>query len=161
MTRVIHPFEPVFDSDSEILILGSFPSVKSRENGFYYGHPRNRFWKVLSAIFHTDEPLTNSAKKQLLLSHHIALWDMLASCTIIGSSDTSIRDAVSNDLTFLLAQTKITRILINGSKATALFRKHVRLPLDIEVITVPSTSAANAGCDLDTLIQAYKQALSL
>lgn len=159
MTRLIHPFEPVFDSDSEILILGSFPSVKSRENGFYYGHPRNRFWKVLSAIFQVDEPLTNPAKKQFLLAHHIALWDVLASCTITGSSDASIRDAIPNNLKDLLSKTRIKRILINGSKAATLFRKHIDLTNDIEVIVLPSTSAANAACDLDSLIETYRKAL--
>lgn len=153
-----HPFDPVFDSESKILILGTFPSVKSRENGFYYGHPQNRFWKVISAVCETDVPITSAAKKQLLLNHKIALWDVLHSCEIVGSSDASITNAVPNDISALITHSKITLICFNGKKAEALFRSF-NPKLDLPMITLPSTSAANAIMSLDTLMKRWDEAL--
>jgi len=153
-----HPFDPVFDSESKILILGTFPSVKSRENGFYYGHPQNRFWKVISALCMSEVPITIAAKKQLLLSHKIALWDVLRSCEIVGSSDASITDAVPNDISTLITHSKITLICFNGKKAEVLFRSFSP-NLGIDMITLPSTSAANAIVSLETLVKRWNEVL--
>lgn len=133
--RLTHEFDPVFQKDSRILILGTFPSVKSREQHFYYGHPQNRFWKILAAI--TGEPVPSSVpeKKHLLLSHGIALWDVILSCDIIGSSDSSIRNVVPADIPGLLRQTSIQAVFGNGSKACELYKKY----------TVPMLAAPSAG----------------
>ncbi len=155
---MIHPFEPVYDLDSRVLILGTFPSVKSRENGFYYGHPQNRFWRVISALLDTELPLTNEAKKTFLLSHKIALWDVLHSCEIIGSSDASITQALPNDIQSLIKNSKISLICLNGQKAAALFRSF-NPDCQIEVLTLPSTSAANAAITLDQLIYRWAEVL--
>lgn len=133
--RLTHEFDPVFQKDSRILILGTFPSVKSREQHFYYGHPQNRFWKILAAI--TGEPVPSSVpeKKHLLLSHGIALWDVILSCDIIGSSDSSIRNVVPADIPGLLRQTSIQAVFGNGSKACELYKKY----------TVPMLADPSAG----------------
>ena len=120
--NVTHNFAPVWDEQSRILILGTFPSVKSRENHFYYGHPQNRFWKVLAALTDWEVPQTIEEKKAMLLANHIAIWDVIASCQIIGSSDSSIRDVVVNDIQGLLQKTNIQKIYANGGKANAAFR---------------------------------------
>ncbi|MBQ4575241.1 MAG: DNA-deoxyinosine glycosylase [Clostridia bacterium] len=157
MEQLTHTFAPVYNRDSRVLILGSFPSVKSREQGFYYGHPQNRFWRVLSAI--TGEPLPDGIedKRALLLKHHIALWDVCASCEIEGSSDASIRGVIPNDIATILAGTKIKRILLNGKTAAKLFERLIRPSLAFEggVVPLPSTSPANAGMKLDALIEAW------
>lgn len=153
-----HPFDPVFDSVSKILILGTFPSVKSRENGFYYGHPQNRFWKVISAVCKSDVPITIAAKKQLLLNHKIALWDVLRSCEIVGSSDASITNAVPNDISTLITHSKITLICFNGKKAETLFRSFGP-NLGIDMVTLPSTSAANAIMSLEALMKRWDEVL--
>ena len=114
--HLTHTFEPVFNKESQVLILGSFPSVKSRENNFYYGHPQNRFWKVLARIFEAEEPKTIDEKKSFLLEHHIAVWDVIESCTIIGSSDSSIKDVVVNDISKVLENSVIDTIYVNGGK---------------------------------------------
>ena len=108
---IIHPFNPIYDKDSKVLVLGSIPSPKSRELGFYYGHPQNRFWKVLSKVY--DEPIPNTIeeKKTFVLKHHIALWDVVHSCEIVGASDSSIRNVVSNDIENLLLKTNIKYII--------------------------------------------------
>lgn len=121
--HIIHEIEPVFDAKSRVLMLGTMPSPKSREQGFYYGHPQNRFWKVLAAAFDAEVPQTIPEKKQLLLTHHIALWDVLASCTIAGASDASIRDPKPNDIAQLCAAAPIEQIFCTGTKATQLYRK--------------------------------------
>ena len=110
----MHPIPPVYDRNSEILILGSFPSVKSRESGFFYGHPQNRFWKVLSAVCEAPLPVTVPEKRAFLLAHRIALWDVIASCRITGSSDASIRDAVPNDLGPILSEAPVRQIYTTG-----------------------------------------------
>lgn len=155
-----HPFEPIYDQKSTVLILGTFPSVKSRENGFYYGHPQNRFWKVISALVGSEVPMTNEAKKTFLLNHKIALWDVLQSCEIIGSSDASITQAVPNELLSIIKNTKISLICLNGKKAAALFQSF-NPDCQTEVITPPSTSAANAVMTLDQLTHRWAEVLKL
>ena len=121
--HVTHTFEPVFNEESKVLILGSFPSVKSRENNFYYGQPQNRFWKVLARLYKEEVPQTIEEKKLFLLEHHIALWDVIESCTIIGSSDTSIKDVVINDFSKVLENSAIEKIYVNGTKAYDLYHR--------------------------------------
>ena len=122
--KIEHTFEPVYDKNSKILILGSFPSVKSRENNFYYGHPQNRFWKVIAAVLKVKPPETIEEKRMMLLEHNIAIWDVIASCSIQGSSDTSIKDVVVNDFTEILANSEIEKIYVNGGKAYELYHKY-------------------------------------
>ncbi len=114
---VIHNIPPVFDKNSEILILGSFPSVKSREAEFFYGHKQNRFWKVTSAVFGCNVPETIDEKKKFLLENRIALWDVIARCEITGSSDVSIKNAVANNLDVILDTAEIKNIFVNGKTA--------------------------------------------
>ena len=159
--NISHTFEPVYNEASEILILGSFPSVKSRENHFYYGHPQNRFWKVLANVLNTDVPETIFEKKQMLLEHHIAVWDVIASCTILGSSDTSIKDVVVNDFTEILTKSNITKIYVNGTKAYELYHKYAEQKTGIKAIKLPSTSPANAAWKLDRLCEAWKKEIKL
>ncbi len=154
-----HPFAPVFDPDSRILILGSFPSVRSREEGFYYGHPRNRFWKMLALCFGEPLPVTGEEKRQLLLRHRIALWDVLASCEITGSSDSSIRSAVPNDLRRILDHASIGRILCNGATAGKLCLRYFGEALPCSPVILPSTSPANASWTLERLCEAWKASL--
>lgn len=158
-THVIHTFEPVFDQDSKILILGSLPSVKSRENQFYYGHPQNRFWKVISAIYHEELPNTIEEKKNLLLKNHIALWDVIASCDIAGSADSSIKNVTGNDMCVILDRAKINRIYVNGGKAYELFVKYCKQDNQPPLIKLPSTSPANATWSLERLTETWKKEL--
>ncbi len=151
-----HPFAPVFASDSRVLVLGTFPSVKSRENAFYYGHPQNRFWRLLAALFDTDIPITIPQKKHLLLQHHIALWDVLASCDITGSADSSIQRPVPNDIGTLLAQTSVHTLYANGQTAAALYRRWCEPQTGKPIIALPSTSPANAAWTLEKLISAWE-----
>ena len=125
--HLTHTFEPVFNRESKILILGSFPSVKSRENNFYYGHPQNRFWKVLAQIFEVEVPQTIDEKRTFLLEHHIAVWDVIESCTIIGSSDSSIKDVVVNDFLKVLKNSEIETIYVNGGKERGGYRPRSNL----------------------------------
>ena len=152
---VTHPIPPVFDEHSKILILGSFPSVKSRESGFFYGHPQNRFWRVLSSLFHEDLPVTIDEKRALLLRNGVALFDVLASCRIVGSSDASIRDVRPNDLRPILSRAKIERIYTNGAQATALYRRYLQRETGLDCIALPSTSPANAAFSLEKLISEW------
>ncbi|WP_431602432.1 DNA-deoxyinosine glycosylase [Proteiniclasticum ruminis] len=152
----------MYNKYSTTLILGSFPSVKSRASMFYYAHPQNRFWRILPRIYNNHQTLeTNEEKSQFLLEHRIALWDVLHSCTIEGSSDSSIKDAVPNDLTFLLENSDIRRILCNGTTAYKLFQKFQKFDLEksVEVLQLPSTSPANARFSEETLEKIWKEAL--
>lgn len=153
--HLTHTFEPVFNKESKILILGSFPSVKSRENNFYYGHPQNRFWKVLAQLFEANVPQTIEEKKTFLLEHHIAIWDVIESCTIIGSSDASIKDVVVNDFSKVLEHSVVERIYVNGGKAYELYRKYAQERIGIQAIKLPSTSPANAAWNLEKLCNAW------
>lgn len=153
--RLKHTFDPVFDENSKVLILGSFPSVKSRENNFYYGHPQNRFWKVLARIYEVEVPQTIKEKKTFLLEHHIAVWDVIESCTITGSSDSSIKDVVVNDFSKVLGNSAIESIYVNGGKAYELYRKYAEKQTVIEAVKLPSTSPANAAWSLERLCEAW------
>ena len=154
--NVTHNFAPVWDEQSRILILGTFPSVKSRENHFYYGHPQNRFWKVLAAV--TDHaPLENvEEKKQFLLEHQIALWDVIASCDIIGSSDSSIKNVVANDIDRILSEAPIRQIFVNGQTAFKLYKKYVLPETGVMPVCLPSTSPANAAWNMEKLTEAWQ-----
>jgi len=153
---VRHSLEPVYDGESTILILGTMPSVASRETGFYYSHPQNRFWQVLSAVFDEPLPYTNEQKKKLVLGRGIALWDVLASCEIDGSEDSSIRKPVANDFSALLAGSAIRTVYTTGEKAASLYRKLCRSSTGFDAIPLPSTSPANRGrYPLNTLIEIY------
>ena len=161
-THVRHEFEPVFDETSRVLILGSFPSVKSREQKFYYGHPQNRFWKVLARVCKTETvPDTIEEKKQFLLAHHIAVWDVIAECDIIGSSDSSIKNVVPNDLNRILKNAPIQQIYGNGGKAYALYQKYTYPQIQREMIKLPSTSPANAAWQLDRLADQWGRCFRL
>lgn len=138
------------------LILGSFPSVKSRLTEFYYSHPQNRFWKVLAAIYSCPVPDTIERKKNLILSHNLALFDVIASCDISGSADSKITNVVPNDLAPILSGSKITKIYVNGKTAEKYYNKYLRTSTDIECVTLPSTSPANAACSLEKLIESWK-----
>ncbi len=154
--NIKHTFDPVYDKHSRILILGTFPSVKSRENLFYYGHPQNRFWKVIACLTGSPVPETIREKKDMLLLHHIALWDVVGSCTITGSSDSTIRDVKVNDIKGLLDKTGITAIYGNGAKACELYDRFVREQTRMEIRKLPSTSPANAAYDLERLCGKWK-----
>ncbi len=153
--HVVHPFEPLYDSSSRILILGSLPSVRSRQQHFYYGHPQNRFWKMLAMLF--DEPLPQSIeeKKQLVLRHNLALYDTIYSCDIIGSSDSSIRNVVPSDLSAIISQSRIELIICNGQTSGRCFRKYQEKQLGMSAVILPSTSPANAACSLEKLTEAW------
>ena len=154
MNTVTHPIPPVFDSASRILILGSFPSVKSREGHFFY-HPQNRFWKTLAGILAVPVPGSIDEKKEFLLSHHIALWDVIASCSIEGSSDSSIHDVVPNDLSRILSTADIRAIFCNGKTSWNYYRKYQESATGIPAISLPSTSPANAAWTLEKLEGAW------
>jgi hypoxanthine-DNA glycosylase len=154
-SHVTHTFEPVYNKDSKILVLGSFPSVKSREIQFYYGHPQNRFWRMLAEIFKEPIAQTKEEKKALILQHHLALWDVIASCDIEGSSDSSIRNVEANDLYRILQQADITKILLNGGKAFELYQKYCKSERMPKAIKMPSTSPANAACKIERLTSVW------
>ncbi|MBR5508747.1 MAG: DNA-deoxyinosine glycosylase [Lachnospiraceae bacterium] len=155
--HVEHTFEPVYDEESEILILGTFPSVKSREQDFYYGHPQNRFWKVLANLTGEKIPQTVEDKKEMLLKHHIAIWDVVQSCDIIGSSDSSIKNVVPADLNYVLTNSNITRIFVNGDKAYKLYKKYCQEATGRDAVKLPSTSPANAVFTLERLICSWRE----
>lgn len=157
METVTHEFPPLFDSGSRVLILGTIPSPKSREQGFYYGHPRNRFWKTLAAVFDEPVPVTVAEKKALALRNHVALWDVLASCTIHGASDASIRDVVPNDMNVILRQADIRAVFTTGTKATALYRKYCEPVCGVPCIGLASTSPANCRVKDEELVAEYRQ----
>ena len=152
-----HTFGPFYDSESRILILGSFPSVKSREMNFYYGHPQNRFWPLLAALFKENVPESLARKKDFLTRNHIALYDVIDSCSIIGSADSTIEDVRMTDLSPILSAGKIEdRIFTNGSKAYSLYEKYQRPVTGIPAVKLPSSSPANAAYSLEKLIELWK-----
>lgn len=153
--HVTHGFPPVYDKNSRILILGSMPSVKSREVSFYYGHPQNRFWRVLSAVLGEEIPPDIPAKREILLRRGVALWDVIAECDITGSSDSSIRNVVPNDLSLIISAAHISAIFTNGSAATSIYKKYQLPQTGIPSVPLPSTSPANAAWSLDRLIKAW------
>lgn len=151
-----HTIAPVYDERSEILILGSFPSVKSREQQFFYGHKQNRFWKVMAQVLGCETPESIAQKREMLLTHHIAVWDVIASCEITGSSDASIRDVTPNDLSRILNAADIRAIYTNGGKAYQLYQKYLLQATGREAYLLPSTSPANAGYSLERLVEAWR-----
>ena len=155
LRRITHPLPPVFDEHSRILILGSFPSVKTREMGFFYGHPQNRYWKVLTALYGDDFPETVEERKNFLLRHHIAAWDVIYSCEIRGSSDASIRNVTPTDLTLILDHAPVKKIFVNGKTAEKMYRKYTEERIGRPAVCLPSTSPANAAWSLERLIDAW------
>lgn len=151
-----HPFPPLYDKNSKILILGSFPSVKSREQMFFYGHPQNRFWKVISAVYGCDTPETVDEKREFLLNHKIALWDVIASCEIEGSSDSSIKNVTANDISIILDWADIKQIYVNGKTAEKYFKKYIEKSVGKAAVCLPSTSPANAAWSSDRLVRAWQ-----
>ena len=149
---VTHPIPPLFDKDSRILILGSFPSVKSREAMFFYGHPQNRFWPLMARLFGVDAPTSVEDKTRLVLGHHIALWDSIHSCTVTGSSDSSVRDVVPNDLSTILGNSRVGAIFCNGALSHKMYMKYICPTTGIKAVKLPSTSPANAAFGMDRLI---------
>lgn len=158
---LLHPFDPVFDRDSRMLILGSFPSVRSREDRFYYAHPKNRFWPLMARLLRARLPQSDDEKRCLLLGHGIALWDVVGSCKIVGSSDARITDAVPNPIATLVDSTHIGVILLNGRVAARLYQRTVRPFPDRPFRVLPSTSAANAAWGFDRLAVAWGEAMGL
>ena len=155
--HVTQPFEPVYNKDSRILILGSFPSVKSREMGFYYGHPQNRFWKVLSGILEEETPQSVEEKKSMLLRKRVAIYDVIESCDIIGSSDSSIRNVVPADIMGIVENSDIKVVFANGKTSAKLYRKYQDEEIGLPITELPSTSPANAAFSLERLMEIWKQ----
>ena len=153
---VIHPIPPVYNEHSRVLVLGSFPSVKSREQGFFYGHPQNRFWKVLSILGGCDVPTSIEEKRNLLLNMGIAVWDVIASCEIVGSSDSSIKNVQPNDLKSILDNSSVTKIYVNGKTAKKYYDKYLLKSTGVEAVCLPSTSPANAVYTLERLVAEWK-----
>lgn len=153
---ITHPIPPLFDANSKTLILGSFPSVKSREAAFFYGHPQNRFWSVLANIYGVEKPLTVEEKKKLVLENNLALWDVIASCEIVGSSDSSISDVTANNLSIIIENSKVDRIFVNGKTAEKYYNKYTYPKTNIKAVCLPSTSPANAAWSLEKLVEAWK-----
>lgn len=156
-TTVRHAIAPVYDAQSRVLLLGTMPSPKSREMGFFYGHPQNRMWPVLARIFEEPPPVDTEARRAFLLTHHIAMWDVLAACTISGADDSSIKNAVPNDLRPILDAAPIAAIFTTGKKAQALYDRYLRPVTGRPAISLPSTSPANCRYEtLETLTAAYR-----
>ena len=154
--RIIHAFSPVFDSESRILILGTMPSPKSRELGFYYSHPRNRFWTVLAKIFGEEVPKTPEERKNFALRHKIALWDVLKECDIEGASDSSIKNTVPNDISIILNSADIKAVFTTGAAAAKFYKKFIEPETGVSAIALPSTSPANAKVKFEELVEEYK-----
>lgn len=153
---ILHNIPPLYNKDSETLILGSFPSVKSRETEFFYGHPQNRFWRVLAGVFSCDTPETVEQKKKLVLENRLALWDVIAECEITGSADTSIKNVKPNDIAGIIEKTAVSRIFVNGKTAEKYYIRYIEKTVGKKAICLPSTSPANAACSLDRLINAWE-----
>ena len=158
-THVTHEFPALYDRESRVLLLGSIPSPKSREMAFYYGHPQNRFWKVMAAVLGQEITETIAQKNAMLKKHHVALWDVLDSCTIVGASDTSIEDPVVNNIGELVKKSKVSRIFCTGATAYNLYQKFCAKEVGIDAVKLPSTSPANCAVSLEKLVEAYKKVL--
>ena len=154
--HITHPFEPLFNAEARVLILGSLPSVKSREQNFFYGHPQNRFWKLMAVLFDEPSPQTIEDKRLLILNHNIALWDSIYSCDIIGSSDSSIKNAVPTDLGRIIDNSSVRRVFCNGKASGKYYEKYHEERLGIKAAVLPSTSPANAAWSFDELVTAWK-----
>ncbi len=153
---IIHPIPPLFDSESKTLILGSFPSVKSREAAFFYGHTQNRFWTVAASVLGYPKPETVEEKKKMILENHLAMWDVIESCEIEGSADSTIRNVTANDLSVILNNSKVERIIVNGKAAEKYYNKYTYPKTGIKAICLPSTSPANAAWSVAKLVEAWK-----
>lgn len=153
----IHPFKPLVEINSKVCILGSFPSVKSRENNFYYGNSKNRFWKIISEIFETDLPSTIENKKKLILNNNLAIWDVLSSCDIHASQDSSIKEEKVNSIDLFVKKYGINVLIFNGNTAYKLYKKHFKDTLNIKEIVLPSTSPANARISYNELYKIWKE----
>lgn len=156
--KVVHPLKPIYNSESRVLILGSFPSVKSRENNFYYGNPKNRFWSTLGKVFNEDIGISNQDKEKFLLTHKIALFDVIYSCNIEGSSDSSIRDVIPNDIKKIADESKIEVIFTTGTKAYSLYNKYLLKDVGIEAFKLPSPSPLNCKRGIEeVLVNTYSK----
>jgi hypoxanthine-DNA glycosylase len=153
---IIHPIPPLFSEESETLILGSFPSVKSREADFFYGHPQNRFWTVIAEIYGCEKPQTVEEKKKLVLENKLAMWDVIQSCEIEGSADSTISNVTANDLSVILNNSKVDRIFVNGKTAEKFYNKYTYHKTGVKAICLPSTSPANAAWSVERLVEAWK-----
>ena len=152
---IVHPIPPVYDKNSKILVLGSFPSVKSRECGFFYGHPQNRFWRVVAGLCGEQVPVTIEEKRRMLLRNGIAVWDVIRSCKITGSADSSIKNVVPNDICGMINESGIERIFTNGKKADELYKKYIESKTGIKAVCLPSTSPANAAWTIERLTEKW------
>lgn len=157
---IIHPLSPLYNSNSRILILGSFPSVKTREYGFFYGHPQNRFWPLMEILFQTELSRDISERRAFLLDHHIAVYDSIYQCDIIGSSDASIQQVVPSDLSHITQTAAIQEVFCNGATSYKYYQQYHASELGIKGIKLPSTSPANARFRLEDLVQAWSQILT-
>lgn len=153
---IIHPIHPIYNENSRVLILGTFPSVKSREEDFFYGHPQNRFWRVMAFVCNCKCPQSIEEKTAMLLNNHFALWDVIHSCEIEGSADSTIKNVIPNDIKTLIEKTKIDKVFVNGKKAESLYKKYIEKEIGIRAIVLPSTSPANASWNLDKLCNFWK-----
>lgn len=153
---IVHPIPPLFDKNSKTLILGSFPSVKSREAEFFYGHPQNRFWTVVAEVFGCRKPESIEEKKEFVLSHNLAMWDVIGKCEIEGSADSTIKNVTANDLSIILDSCPIERIFVNGKTAEKYYNKYTYPKTGIKAICLPSTSPANAAWNIPKLVDAWK-----
>lgn len=160
LIMIVHPISPLFDENAKILILGSFPSVKSREQGFFYGHPQNRFWRVMARICGEETPKSIEEKTRIILENHFALWDVIHSCEITGSADSSIKNVQPNDLSIILEKANIRQIFLNGKKAEALYNKYIKDGVSIPSAVLPSTSPANASWSVDRLFEYWNAEIS-
>ena len=154
--RQLHPIPPLYNKDSQVLILGSFPSVKSREQAFFYGHPQNRFWRVIAEVFESPQPFTVEEKKRLILSNRLALWDVIAECEITGSSDSSIKNVVPNDIGKIISDCDIKAIFVNGRTAEKYYIRYTEPIIGKKAICLPSTSPANAAWSIERLCEKWK-----
>jgi len=154
---LVHPVKPLYNNKSEILILGTFPSVKSREAKFFYAHPQNRFWKVMSRICKSDLPATDDEKRKMILDNRFALWDVIHSCEVTGSADSTIRNVVPNDISEIIENSNIKKIFVNGKKAEELYKKYIEKSVNIKAVCLPSTSPANATWSEDRLYEYWKE----
>lgn len=153
---IVHPIPPLYNENSKTLILGSFPSVKSREAEFFYGHPQNRFWAVVAKLYGAEKPQTVEEKTKLVLENNLAMWDVIHSCEIEGSADSSISNVTANDLSVILENSKVDRIFVNGKTAEKYYNKYTFPKTGIKAICLPSTSPANAAWNIEKLVEAWK-----
>lgn len=155
-TTIIHPLKPLYDKNSKILILGSFPSIKTRESGFFYGHKQNRFWKVLSEIFKKEIDEDISKRRKFLLDNKIAVWDSIYKCDIIGSSDSSIKEVVPTNLSEIFEKSDINKVFCNGNTSYKYYEMYQEKQFGYKAFKMPSTSPANAMYSLDKLVESWK-----